>query len=70
MSKVRNTSKLTADGGVTPGSYILAKLNLTASNETVVDIKELVTRIVISESKFSINENKIRPIIVCSERIF
>jgi hypothetical protein len=53
MSKVRNTSKLTADGGVTPGSYILAKLNLTASNETVVDIKELVTRIVISESIYA-----------------
>ena len=55
MSKVRNTSRLIGTAGVTPGSYILQSCNITASDETVLDIKELIVEIIITESIYTVS---------------
>lgn len=55
MSKVRNTSRLVGTAGVTPGSYILESCNITASDETVFDIKQLIVEIIITESIYTVS---------------
>jgi adenylosuccinate synthase len=46
----RNTSRLAGTLSVSPGSFILAKCELTATNGTVIDIKQLISEITITES--------------------
>jgi len=53
MAKVRNTTRLIGNAGVTPGSYIISACKLTASNGTVVEIRELLTKIIITESIYT-----------------
>lgn len=49
----RNTTKLIGTAGVTPGSYILSKCVLTASNGSEFEIGQIVTEIIITESIYS-----------------
>lgn len=49
----RNTTRLIGNAGVSPGSYTLASVVLTASNGVAIDIRELCTEIVITESIYT-----------------
>ena len=46
----RNTSRLAGTLSVSPGSFVLSKCELTATNGTVIDIKQLISEITITES--------------------
>ncbi len=53
MAQVRNTTRLIGSSGVTPSSYIISSCKLTASNGTVIEIRELITKLIITESIYT-----------------
>lgn len=50
-----SSSRLYGNKGVTPGSYVLSECILTASNQTEIDIKRLISEIIITESIYTMS---------------